>query len=103
MRRDEDVNTPMVAVVGAVIVVFFFALIIFVQAVFLRVSDQVNNERYISRKPMEVSTLLAQQNTQLLQYREVNPSQAIVAIPIDRAMRLVVEECEKKTCSDYSE
>ena len=92
MKGDDELNTPMIAVVGAILVIFIFALIVAVQALFFKVQEDQNKDKYITRAPMEQNALIAGQQELLNSYRWIDKSHGVAGIPIDRAMRLVVDE-----------
>ena len=98
MKTDDDLNTPMIAVVGAILVIFVFALVIAVQAIFFKIQGDENNDRYVSQAPMKLSALIVEQQELLNSYRWIDRNHGVVGIPIERAMKLVAGECATGVC-----
>jgi hypothetical protein len=94
MATRNDVNTPAIALVGFLAALLFFASIIFLQVVFYRVeaSQRTADNR---QPPLELTNLIHNQQARLAEYRWVDEKKGAVAIPIDRAMNLVVAELSK--------
>ena len=97
-QADDGLNTSMIVVVGAIIVVLVFAIIIGVQALFFKVQDNENNRKYVSQPPVEFSTLKTEQEELLNGYHWISQPQGVVGIPIDRAMQIIIKECAIGTC-----
>lgn len=95
---DDGLNTPMIAVVGAIIVIFVFAMVIGIQAMFFKVRDDENYNKYVSQPPQEFSSLAVEQQELLNSYHWIDQKQGVVGIPIDLAMQLVVKECSTGAC-----
>ena len=98
MRYDDDLNTPMIAVAGVIMVVFVFALVVAVQAVFFRMQEDEKIDKYVSKAPMELSALNAGQRELLNSYYWVHKNKGVAGIPVDRAMQLVARECSAGDC-----
>lgn len=92
MTTRNDVNTPVIAVVGFLSALLFFAIIILLQVVFYRVEAHERFEKDFSQPPQELSSLVHNQRARLAEYRWVDEKKGVVAIPIDRAMELVVAD-----------
>ena len=92
MKGDDDLNTPVIAVAGAILVIFIFALVVAVQALFFKVREDQNKDKYVTRAPMELNALITGQQELLNSYRWIDKSRGVAGIPIERAMRLVVDE-----------
>ncbi len=96
MATRDDVNTPVIALVGLISALLFFASIILLQVMFYRIEAQQRYEKDISQPPAELTALVQQQQARLAEYRWVDEKKGVVAIPIDRAMELVVAESVKE-------
>ncbi len=80
------------AVVGVVFAVVVFVLIVALQWYFHRVEQAEVERKVLVVAPEELSQLRAKQEEQLNSYRWVDKGQNVITIPIDVAMRRVVEE-----------
>ena len=92
MRETGEPNTPLTALVGVVFAIVLFALVVFLQAFFYRQEAAEDARKAVAVPPEELSQLRAQQLETLHSYRYVDPRAGVVAIPIDRAMELVVRD-----------
>lgn len=84
-------KSGLVAVVGVVSAVLLVAVIIFLQAVYYRAAAKEDLAKAVMLPP-EAKGVLAEQLGQLEGYRVVDPQKRVVAIPIERAMELMVVE-----------
>ena len=92
MRETGEPNTPLTALVGVVFAIVLFALVVSLQALFYRQEADENARKVVAVAPEELSRLRAQQLETLHAYRYVDSRAGVVAIPIDRAMELVVRD-----------
>ena len=92
MRETGEPNTPLTALIGVVFAIVLFALVVFLQAFFYRAEEGENARKVVAVAPEELSQLRAQQVETLNSYRVIDPKAGVVAIPIDRAMELVVRD-----------
>ncbi|MGD1148680.1 MAG: hypothetical protein ABR961_12110 [Thermoanaerobaculaceae bacterium] len=92
MRETGEPNTPLTALIGVVFAIVLFALVVFLQAFFYWSEERENVRKVVAVAPEELSQLRAQQLETLHSYRFVDPKAGVVAIPIDRAMELVVRD-----------
>lgn len=97
MASHEDINTPMVAVVGFLGAIVVFAVIVMLIVVYYNEEGRQRAEKDLSVPPAEIRRLVAQQEGQLADYRLLDSEKKIVAIPISRAMKLVVDELAAST------
>jgi hypothetical protein len=88
----NDVNTPVVALVGFLGSILVFAVIIGLLVLFYNVETQQAAEKDLNIVPAEISTLVNGQKAKLTEYRWVDQEKKITAIPISRAMELVASE-----------
>ncbi len=99
--RYDDPNVATSAVVGVVGAILLFVIIVAMQALFYR-ADEAEKERKVYNQPyQELVQLRAQQQEKLNGYRWVDPKAKVVAIPIDRAMELVVAESSSKETGSH--
>lgn len=92
MATRDDLNTPVIALVGFIGAVVLFAIIVFLQVVFYRVEARQRYEKDISQAPAELTTLVHNQQARLAEYHWFDEKKKIVSIPIQRAMELVAAE-----------
>jgi hypothetical protein len=88
----DDLNTPKIAVVGFIGAIVVFALIILMQVMFYWAESQQHLVKDIDQPYLEVANLTADQQAKLAKYQWIDEKKKIVAIPIKRAMELVVDE-----------
>jgi hypothetical protein len=94
VSRDNEPNAPLTAVVGIVGAVLLFVVIVLLQAVFNR-EDRAEQRRKAEATPADQLTLVRSEQQEILNsYRWIDEKSGVVAIPIDRAMRLLVERGE---------
>jgi nitrogen fixation protein FixH len=92
MATGDDVNTPVIALVGFISALMFFAIIILLEVIFYWTDSQQRYELVVSQPPQELAALTHNQQARLAEYRWVDEKKGVVAIPIDRAMELVVAD-----------
>ena len=95
MATNNDVNTPAIALVGFISALLLFAIIILLEVMFYRIEARDRYEKDFSQPPAELTALVQQQQARLAEYRWVDEKKGVVAIPIDRAMELVVAELKQ--------
>ncbi len=81
--------TIVVTVVGTLLV---FVIIVALQAFFYNAQEAERVSKVDSQVPEELARLRAQQLEELHSYRWIDPRKGVVAIPIERAMELIVRE-----------
>ena len=92
MERYEDVRTSTIALAGLIGALITFALIILLMVLYYQADARERKLKEIDEAPAEWANLKADQEGKLTSYRWVDPKNRLVAIPIDRAMDLVVAE-----------
>lgn len=95
MPTRDDVNTQAIAMVGLISALLFFAAIILLEVMFYRMEAQQRYDKDVSQPFVELTTLVDRQRAKLADYRWVDEKKGMVAIPIDRAMELVVADLSK--------
>ncbi len=88
----DDLNTPVIAVVGLLGAILLVVIIVFLMVIYYHVASQEEYVKNISQTPIELTDLVARQQADLVSYRWIDQNKGIVAIPISRAMDLVVDE-----------
>ena len=92
MREGGEPNTPLAALVGIVFAIVLFVVVVFLQAYFYQQRQAENARKVVAVAPQELSQLVSQQLGELHGYRWVDEKAGVVAIPIGRAMELVVRD-----------
>ncbi len=95
-ERYDDVNTPVIAAIGLLGAILIFAIILLLVVVFYHADARERVEKHFGAPPAELSNLVADQQAELASYRWVDEKKGIVAIPINRAKELVLEEISKE-------
>jgi hypothetical protein len=94
MERHNDVNTPLIALVGIVGAILTFALIVGLQALYFSYAQREIDRKVTAAPALESDSLVAEQEIKLTRYGWLNREQQQAAIPIERAMKLVADEVE---------
>lgn len=92
MRPLDDMNTPVIALVGIVGAILFVVLVLGLQVWFFDIQEIETYKKDISQAPEEITALISRQQDELREYRWVDKKNKIVGIPIERAMDLVVAD-----------
>jgi hypothetical protein len=92
----DGLNTPLIAVVGFVSAILTFALIIGVQVLYYHAAATETDRKVIAVRNEEADDLVAQQEAKLARYEWRDRAQGQAVIPVERAMQLVVQECQEK-------
>lgn len=95
MARYDDINTKLVGVVGLVSVLAVVGSIIGIQALYNNFELSEQERKVVAIEAIDAKNLLAEQEAKLNRAGWINRQEGIVAIPIDRAMELVVQERRK--------
>jgi len=92
MAERDDLNTPLVALVGVLGTVLVFVIILFLAVLYRRVETQQQYDKDVSQPYTAVADLANRQRGSLASYGWVDQEKGIVAIPIGRAIELAVRE-----------
>ena len=90
--KDDDPRSLSTFLVGLVGAVLLFVIVIFLQAIFLVTIDAEHQRKVIAAKPQELRLMRAEHTEALNGYRWVSEQSGVAAIPIERAMDLVVDD-----------
>ncbi len=92
MDNYDGLNTPMIALVGFFSSLLVFAIFILSLTFFHIQNDAEYYRKVVSQRNEELVQVVTNQKEQLYGYRLINEASQTVAIPIDVAMELVVNE-----------
>ncbi len=88
----ENLDTPMIVTIGALLVILTFVLILLLQAWFFQAQGQEYSRKVVNQRNEDLATLQAAQAEALHSYRWIDKDKGVVSIPIDRAMDAIVRE-----------
>ena len=89
---DYGTNTRSIVLATLLGAIITAAIILALVVVFRWYQDRLETSIRISDRPAELDRLLEGQNQWLTDYRLMDPEKRVVAIPVERAMGLVVAE-----------
>ncbi len=92
MAGYEDVKTSAVALVGFLAAVVLLVIVILLQVVYYWAAARQVQRKEIDAPQLAQRDVVAAQQAKLAEYRWVDQKKGIVAVPIDRAMDLVVRD-----------
>ena len=102
MAPRDDLNVPMIATVGVVSTILTIAAVFAVQALYFDYATAENQRKVVEAPTITADSRLAEQEAQLARYSWVSRDEGTVTIPIERAMRLTVDDYRRGT-SSFSE
>jgi hypothetical protein len=92
MADYDDVNTPLVALIGFLSAILVFAVVVALAVLYNAAQEREQYQKNISQPYTALENLLASDRIKLVEYRWVDQKKQTVAIPIERAMALVVAQ-----------
>jgi hypothetical protein len=95
-RPQDELRARPIVIVGIVGAVLVFAFIIALNALFLRVEESEVAEKTAGEAPSDLRLAENEQQALLTEYRWIDQEKGIVAVPIDRAIELMLEEAAKQ-------
>ncbi len=102
MVERDDLHVTTIAAVGAVSVLLTIATIFGVEALYRSFANRETQRKVIAAPTPDSDSKLAEQEARLNRYSWVNREQAIVTIPIERAMDIVARELRAQQRSTAS-
>jgi hypothetical protein len=90
----EEINTSTLTITGILSALLLFILIVGLQAFYYHLEESEQNRKWGSQGSEKLRSLVSEDQKLLNSYRVLDKTKMIVAIPIDRAMELVVRELE---------
>ena len=95
MTKYDDVNTPVIAAMGLLAVLGLVAFVLLLQVFYYHVEARVEQSNVIDQPPVELLNLETRQQGRLASYAWDDAKRKFVAIPIDRAMDMVLADLSK--------
>ena len=92
MAKYDDMNTKLVAVVGLISVLAVIGSIVGIQVLYHNFEQSETERKVIAIEAVDAKNLLAEQEAKLKRAGWLDREKGVIAIPIQRAMELVVEE-----------
>ncbi|MEM9657065.1 MAG: hypothetical protein AAF961_01780 [Planctomycetota bacterium] len=92
MTEQENLDIPMIATIGLISVAVTAATVIGVRALYYKFDAAEVQRKVIETPNADADSKLAEQIAAISRYGWAERENAVVTIPIERAMRLVVEE-----------
>ncbi|MFG0334310.1 MAG: hypothetical protein ACF8TS_13175 [Maioricimonas sp. JB049] len=91
-ERYDTIDTPKIVVIGFIAAIVTFAAIVGAQALYFAFYIAESEVKEVRAADTLVDDALTKQRAKLSSYGWVDPQQGIVTIPVDDAMKLVLEE-----------
>ncbi len=88
----EDLDTPLIVVVGILFAILTFVVIVLLQAWFFKAQHDEYYTKNVAPRSDDLTRALADQEADLHRYRWLDREKGIVGIPIERAMELQVRD-----------
>lgn len=92
----DDLDTTMIAFVGVVGTIITFFLVFAIAALSNKFENNQTEIKVVEVPEVNSDSILANQAATLTEYRWIDQDKKIVAVPIDRAMEIVVQEEQEK-------
>jgi hypothetical protein len=90
--KRDDPHAALTFIVGAVGTILLIVVVVLLEIFYYRARSQEEYRKVTLQAPEELTRLRAQQEAELAGYAWVDEANAVLRIPIDRAMELVVLE-----------
>ena len=91
MAFKQGENAPLIITIGAVSGFLLLVIVIGLQAWFMSEEQDEMDRKYAGAVNFQLADLRAEQQTKLNTYRWVDRDKQVVAIPIDDAMKLLMQ------------
>ncbi len=89
---EDDPDSSATVAIGIAGAILLVVIVVALQGLFGQAARSEFRRKIEAEKPVELESLRARQLEQIGTYRFVDPKAGVVAIPIDRAMELLVDE-----------
>jgi hypothetical protein len=91
MAYQEDTNSPLILVIGAVSGFLVLVIVIGLQAWFLSEEQQEYAEVFNTATNFQLQELSQVQGANISTYRWIDKEKQIAAVPVDEAMKMLIE------------
>ncbi len=88
----NDIRTSTVALVGVTGALVIFAIVTAIEVLYYHTAARQFQDKQVDQPSIELRDTTARQQARLAEYRWMDPGQGLVALPIERAMQLVVRD-----------
>ncbi len=88
----DNLDNGLILTIGALLVVLVFVIILLLQAWFYKAQHDERVRKVVAPRSEELISALADQQDGLHRYRMLDPETGRVAVPIERAVQLIVSE-----------
>jgi hypothetical protein len=92
VMRQDDPNAAGIGLVAVLAGVTVIVVVLLLQAFFATAQRGETTRKALVASPAELARSRAEQRARLSSYRTMDPAKGVVAIPIERAIELVVQE-----------
>ncbi len=93
--QQDDLNTPVIALVGFVSAILTFVSIFALQGLYNQYAQALEQSKVVNVRLEEAERTLDSQRAKLSSFSMINKEKGIVALPIEQAMQLVLEDLKK--------
>jgi hypothetical protein len=90
--EESDPRSSSTLIVGAVGIVLLVVIVILLEVLFYDTAEMEYQRKVVAEQPQELRLLQAEQREKLNSYHWVDRENGVVAITIERAMEIVVQE-----------
>lgn len=92
MNAHDDVQTSTIALIGLLGTLGLLVIVLLLVVVYYQAQSRQQYQKDVAVPYLELEDLVADQQAQLVEYRWIDQENQVVAVPIGRAMELVVAE-----------
>ncbi len=103
MQRYDDLNVTAIAIATFVGAVLTFAAILGIQVLYYAVANRQHEQKVIAAPTIDSDTVITEQEVKLTRYGWIDREKNQVAIPIERAMEVVVRELSSVDSKEHSD
>lgn len=92
MAMSDEIDTPRLAVIGVVGTMIVLLVVFVVQVVYYKLTRELDHRRNVEHTDQALARYQAEQAEKLQRLGWIDAQAGVVAIPIERAMELVVRD-----------
>jgi hypothetical protein len=94
MVQKDDVDSQTVAIIGVFAAIVTFALIVGAQVLYYRMQKADEYRKVVAPGSTDLQNVVTEQRAAISTYHWVDKEKGVVAIPIERAMNLVLQQLQ---------